>query len=432
QGLSYVNAIAPWWNPATAGVTFHKFEVLRGGKVIDLLGGGKKVTVLRRETDLERQMLDGTLTATVQPEGLEVGDVVDVAFTLADRDPVLHGYANTVLAAPRPSVVRYMRIRALWPTALPVAWRATDGMPRPKLVHEGDTTELLLGANDFEAPKPPAGAPSRYNDVAQLELSRFQSWAAVSALMAPLYEKAEVPAPNSSLKDEARKIAALSPDPKVRAEAALRLVQDKVRYFALAMNEGGFVPADADLTWSRKFGDCKGKTVLLLALLHALGIQAEPALVSTVIGDGLDKRLPGLLFDHVIVKAEIGGKTYWLDGTRIGDRALDNIATPDFHWALPVQASGARLEQLVAPPLQEPQDENLIKLDATAGIDKPARAHAGRLFRGDLAVGWNVVLTAAGARPPTGRSGPIGAKNCPGSTSSVSGSPSTTESARCA
>ncbi len=82
------------------------------------------------------------------------------------------------------------------------------------------------------------------------------------------------------------------------------------------------MPARADETWQRRFGDCKGKTVLLLALLKELGIQAEPALVSLGGGDGLDERLPSLgAFNHVIVRATIGGKVYWLDGTRTGDRS---------------------------------------------------------------------------------------------------------------
>ena len=79
-------------------------------------------------------------------------------------------------------------------------------------------------------------------------------------------------------------------------------MQEKVRYVFLAMNGGGYRPAPAEVTWQRRFGDCKGKTVLLLALLHELGIEAVPVLVSTDEGDGLDGRLPAAgWFDHAIV-----------------------------------------------------------------------------------------------------------------------------------
>ena len=78
----------------------------------------------------------------------------------------------------------------------------------------------------------------------------------------------------------------------------------------------------ADETWTRRFGDCKGKTVLLIALLNELGIEAEPVLVSTVLGDGLDQRLPLLNnFDHVIVRAHVGTQWYWLSRTRLRSTA---------------------------------------------------------------------------------------------------------------
>ena len=66
--------------------------------------------------------------------------------------------------------------------------------------------------------------------------------------------------------------------------AALALVQDQVRYVFLGMNEGALVPADAEETWTRRFGDCKGKSALLVALLRALDIDAEPVAVNALAG----------------------------------------------------------------------------------------------------------------------------------------------------
>ena len=36
------------------------------------------------------------------------------------------------------------------------------------------------------------------------------------------------------------------------------------------------------------------------------------------------------LFNHVLVRARIAGREYWLDGTRIGDSSLANLTVPDF------------------------------------------------------------------------------------------------------
>ena len=395
-GLSVASAIEPSWNPETETLTIHKLNVLRAGAVIDLLDGGKKVTVLRREKNLELAMLDGDLTASIQPEGLQVGDILDMAYTLTRRDPVMRGHSQGFEVLPPFGVASRVRVRVLWPSSKAVQWRETDGAPPAKITHSAEETELVAEATDYSAPKPPSGAPDKFGDLAQLEFSDFHGWADVSALLAPLYAKAEVLSATSPIRLEAQKIRAASADPKTRAAAALRLVQDQVRYTFIGMNLGGYTPADADLTWSRRFGDCKGKTVLLVALLRELGIEAEPVLVSTGLGDGLDQRRPMLFFDHVIARAHIGAKDYWLDGTRSGDRNLDDIAVPDFHWVLPVRNAGAQLVKLTPAAFERPAFERVLRLDASAGLDAPASAHVESLFRGDNAVEWNLSLSAAG------------------------------------
>ena len=396
QALVAMASISLAWNPDTQTLNLHRISILRNGKVIDLLAGGKSVTVLRRETNLETAMLDGELTATIQPEGLQVGDILDIVMTTTRRDPVLQGRSEAMTQIRHVGLAGRIHIREFWPDSKPIRWRATEGVPSPTVTRAGGVSELTVDATDFAAPKPPRDAPPRYNDVGQLETSQFQSWAEVAGLMAPLYEKATRLAPNSPLHKEAERIARTALTPKARAEAALRLAEDQIHYVFLGMNFGGYIPADADLTWTRRFGDCKGKTALLLSLLGALGIEAQPALVSTGLGDGLDQRLPTLsVFDHVIVRARIDGKTYWLDATRTGDRDLDETPPPDFHWVLPVQASAAVLAKVEPPPFAEPAFESFERLDASAGYEAAA-AHVEHIFRGDKAVVWRLNLESQG------------------------------------
>src|SRR3546814_18600193 len=94
------------------------------------------------------------------------------------------------------------------------------------------------------------------------------------------------------------------------------LVQNEIRYLYRGMENGNYVPQAPEATWSLRYGDCKAKTLLLLAMLDQLGIEARPALVSSAFGDLLRDRLPTLgAFDHVIVEAKIAGTAMWLDGT---------------------------------------------------------------------------------------------------------------------
>ncbi len=48
--------------------------------------------------------------------------------------------------------------------------------------------------------------------------------------------------------------------------------------------------------------------------------------------DGLDERLPSpCMFDHMLVRARIDGKSYWLDGT------LPAVVPPGTEPAIPYQ-----------------------------------------------------------------------------------------------
>lgn len=386
QGLANVGNIAFDWNPDTDTLLIHRARIIRGDKVIDLLADGQKFVVLRRENKLEYAMLDGTLTAAIQPEGLQVGDILDLAIGYEMRDPIMRGRSGRTLVMPS-TQADIFAIRELWPSSETPHWRETPGLGKPNISTTADGAELLISMANAVRPKGPKQAPERYSHPGVFEISEATSWQEVSTLMAPYYDKAAVLKPDSPLWVEIAKIKAASADPKVQAAAALRLVQDQVRYLFLGMNNGGFIPAVADVSWSRRFGDCKGKTALLLAILRELGIQAEPALVDTQYGEDLDTRPPMVAaFDHVIVRAVVGGKTYWIDGTRSADRTLDDLQVPNFHWALPLRTAGATLEKLAVPPLDKPDALTQLRVDASAGFDGPAPAHADYILRGDDAV----------------------------------------------
>jgi tetratricopeptide (TPR) repeat protein len=392
QGLA-AGSVSFAWNPDTQVATVHKLLIHRGDKVIDVLASGQRFTVVRRETNLENAVLDGVLTATIQPEGLQVGDILDFAASIAETDPALHDHVEEVGGGWNGVPFDRAHLRVQWPAGHHVQVRGTIGLAAPKIDRKDGLSDVEYMLDALTPIPVPKGAPSRYGLMRVAEFSDFATWSDLSALMAPLYAKASTLPANGVLQKEIAAIAAQSTDPKVRAEAALTLVQDRIRYVFLGMNDGGLVPADAETTWGRRFGDCKGKTVVLLALLKGLGIEAEPALVSSAAGDGLDQRLPMVaLFDHVLVRATIAGKIYWLDGTRTGDKSLDKIVTPNFRWGLPLVPK-ASLVRMDAPSPPQPLTETTIRIDATAGISIPAPTHVETILRDDIAVFYNQQLS---------------------------------------
>lgn len=221
----------------------------------------------------------------------------------------------------------------------------------------------------------PKDAPPRYHWQRVMEFSDFQSWAAVSARFAALFDEARRLETGSALKAAAARIAAEHSTPRARAEAALSLVQEQVRYVYIGLDGGNYRPASAEETWRRRYGDCKGKTALLLALLDELAIPAQAVVVSNSgADDGLAERLPNPgLFDHVVVRATVGSERMWLDGTLPGVFLMSAQPVVAYRSVLPISKGGTPLERLPQKPASLPDEMGLYEIDARAGFDKPAR-----------------------------------------------------------
>lgn len=395
DALNRMGSISLRWSPDHGDLIIHGVDIVRDGQTIDVLAGGAKFTVLRREANLESLMLDGQLTATLAVEGLRVGDILDLRYSTTSTDNALQGNAAT--AAPfmvEPLRVGYGRVRALWPGDAPIKWRLYS---TGAATHESSAGKWHEFEFNFPLAKQPdlaPGAPGRYAKPPIVEFSSFADWQSVSKIMAPLYATKGLIEPGSPLAQEVAKIAAASPDPRQRTLLALQMVQDKVRYFLKAMDGGNYVPQAPAQTWANRYGDCKAKTLLLLSILHELGIDAEPALANLHNGDLISVRLPSIAsFDHVFVLAHINGETLWLDGTSLGAvrEDLDNV--PPFYWVLPVTAQGSDLYKVPNKYPTRPMSDMTFSIDLRAGIELPSPVEARMVYHGPMAGNLNTNLS---------------------------------------
>jgi hypothetical protein len=384
-GLAAGNITATW-NPSSDELTVHTLKVIRDGHATDVLATNK-FDIIQRENNLEYSILDGVLTASLQTPGLQVGDEIEFAATIRHHDPILGSQSYGLFQLPVAGTLGAHRVRLVWPDSRKVAWRATPDLGGPSLQHRDGGVELVYEIRDPTSSIKSDGAPDRYNVRRLVEYSGFSDWAQLSSLLWPLFDQASQLAPDSPIKAEAAKIAAASATPAARAEQALRLVQDRIRYVYVGLDGGNYRPATADETWKRRFGDCKAKTVLLIALLRELDLKSEAVLVNSHGGDAIGDRLPDpALFDHVLVRLPLGDRAYWLDGTRLGDHSLASLPAPISRWALPLNPRDARLEALPPETPRAPLEVVVMDIDASAGVDRAATVHAQEVLRGDGAI----------------------------------------------
>lgn len=369
-----VSTISLGWMPDKGDLTVHRVELLRGDQTIDLLADGERFEVLRREARLEQRILDGQLTATMTVAGAEIGDVLRYSFTTTTDEQILDDdmeYLNGVIAKPAPLVKGRMILS--WPADEDVRWTTTR-VDAPVEESTRDGYKYVTVTLPAAEPKTiPGDAPPRFRLPPAIRATTFDSYDQISSDIAPYFSTEGAIEPGSTLASKVSEIAASTDDPLQRAALATQFVQDEVSYLMNGLDGGNYIPQSPTETWEARTGDCKAKSMLLLAMLRELDVSAEAVLVNSQTGDALPELLPALgNFDHMIVRADIGGETYWLDGTNGGLRLANIDEVPRFRYALPVREGGAGLQEMAMRPQTLPDDDIRLTIDQSAGIDLPA------------------------------------------------------------
>lgn len=315
-GLEAASQIEVVFDPSYQRLVLHELAVWRDGKRLDRLNA-KAVRLLQRETQLERQIVDGRMTASIVLEDLRVGDRIEWASTLAGDNPVFEGkYVETQWLSASRGPAGLVQRRLLAPAGRSIRHRLTV---RDAVVSEVARTdglrETLVQRRAVPQFRFDPLTPAEDNYAELLEWSEFASWSDVAGwaerqFAGPLRDREPLAA-------KAAEIRAASSDAQQRLTMALDFVQKEVRYFGTETGASSHRPASAEQVMRQRFGDCKDKAALLVNLLGQLEIEAVPALVSTSLRESLGRRLPSPLnFDHAIVAVRRGEQWLWLDATR--------------------------------------------------------------------------------------------------------------------
>jgi tetratricopeptide (TPR) repeat protein/transglutaminase-like putative cysteine protease len=121
-----------------------------------------------------------------------------------------------------------------------------------------------------------------------------------------------------------------------------------VRYTGVEFGESSLIPQFPSETLNRKYGDCKDKATLLVAMLRAANIPAKIALLDAGPGLDINPELPGMgMFDHAIVYVPASGANpdLWIDATAQYSQA-GTLPWMDYsRWALIVDEKTESLKQ---------------------------------------------------------------------------------------
>ncbi len=371
-GVEHVSQLELEFDPTYQRLIIHRIQIRRGAQTINALKPNE-LRLLQKEDEMEQRLFNGTLAALVILNDVRVGDVVEYDYSVNGANPILAGrFADVNYLAESEPVAR-LRYRLLWPAGRTLQQQVRNLELKPTEQRNGDTIEYVWERTNLPAPDFADETALAADEFPTLYLTEFKSWQEVAAWAAPLYRLQGPLSP--ALRQQIEKWRQVSPRPAEQMLAALRFIQDEIRYLGIELGPHSHQPHHPAQVLAWRYGDCKDKALLFATVLRELGIEAYPALVNTDL-QGRAQELPPspFAFDHVITQVKLNGQTYWFDPTVSLQRGgLAQHYNPEFGRGLAVRADAATLEEIPLPAPARPL--KTIKEIYTVNADN----HAARL-----------------------------------------------------
>lgn len=335
------------FNPEYQQLVIHGAELRRDGQWLNRLEP-ERISLARREEKFEEDLADGDVTALIVLEDVRVDDVVRIRYSVIGSNPIMAGLLNDGISLGWQTPMLWTGLRVLHDPGAELDVRRLADAPQPVVRNGAEAVEASVEVSHVPAYVDEGAYPVWYQPTPVVYVAKKRDWSDVVAWALPLYpEVNELPA---DLEAELARWTKLA-DANARLKTALRAVQDQVRYFGVEMGDNSHRPTAPTVTWTRRYGDCKDKVYLLVTLLERMGIPADPALVSSRRGKAIAGMPPAAsVFDHVIVRAELDGRTLWLDPTSTSEGGDLGERDQSFYGvALPIAKGRSTLEAIPDP-----------------------------------------------------------------------------------
>lgn len=366
-------------------VWLHRVVVHRDGKTIDRLNPSK-VRLIQQEDELGGHVFTGRQTAVLFVEDLRVGDVLEYAYTIHGANPILGGHYSTRFTVQSGSPVEHDLFRVVWDASSSLQQRQHLTGSRPVIRPWNGATEYLWSFTNLPAIPYEDRQPASFEPYPYVEVSDFPDWRSVVNWALPLYDASptNIPPELSELVDRWQSTAKSNAE---KARLALEFVQDNLRYTGIELGPDSYQPANPVETFEKRFGDCKGKVVLLRFLLRQMGIESRPALVNSYVHEAIASRLPTpFAFNHVILQMQLDGKTVWVDptcsqqGGSIWDRYL-----PPYGKALVIRPGNAVPEDVPRSRAEVARQQKVTSSFTIRDYEKPTGLTIRTEYRGSSA-----------------------------------------------
>ncbi|HET6177514.1 MAG TPA: DUF3857 domain-containing protein [Candidatus Sulfotelmatobacter sp.] len=215
--------------------------------------------------------------------------------------------------------VQHTRLTLDAPSTLPLRYnlQLLPGV-KPQRTESGGRVQIVFDSfplDPFEEAEPqlPSDSPAYAN----VTFSTGSSWQHLAEEYSKIVDKQIA---SADLKPLVTKLIAGKNSRDEKAAAIVQYLDREVRYTGVEFGDAAVVPRSPTEALTRKYGDCKDKAALLVAMFRAANIPAYVALLNGGSRQDVSPDLPGMgMFDHAIVYVpgtqDAASPVLWIDAT---------------------------------------------------------------------------------------------------------------------
>lgn len=373
------------FDPAYQTLQLHRIRRKRAGKWEDVLDP-EIIRLTVPEDDLGEGLLDGHVSILIFLEDIRPGDQVEYDYTLAGRNPVFEGAFFDTFPTEWETTVQHLSYRLLKDPERPMHWKAHRSTIEPvkRPPEDGNPWEEWTWTRKDIPPRILENRlPSWFLRFGMVEISEFPDWQSVAEWGARQYRFGDeaVTPELAGVIDRIREKHETTED---RIIAAVRFVQDSIRYLGIEDGANAFRPVQPNRSFERRFGDCKDKTVLLSQILSELGVDSDPVCVHHAWRGRIEDLLPSpIAFDHVVLRIELpSGEHLWCDATDTHQGGtVETLPFPRYGRGLVLNPATSDLIELPEP---DPADHRIEVIETYHLGDpgEPARLEVETVYTG--------------------------------------------------
>lgn len=365
EGIQSMSDLDFSYDPSYQKLILHKVQIIRNGAIINKINDSN-IQTIHKETNSERSIYDGSLSTIINLTDVRKNDIIEYAYSIIGFNPINKGNYGNTFYQKYTSPVNKVFNRIVTNSKHSIQYKLFHNALEPEISTTNNETSYVwsFNAEDFELYD--NNTPAWFDAQKRVSVSTFNTWKNVVDWALPLfkYNKKEISKIELHLDKDLTK--------EQRISKIIQFVQDDIRYLGFESGISAYKPHSPKKVYKQRYGDCKDKSLLLVALLRKEGVAAFPLLVNTTEAQEITKTLPSNhAFDHCVVAIKHNENDYFVDPTisnQGGD--LAHISFPNYAYGLLIKNDESELLKIPTQKLPALTIHETITIDSIGGNAK--------------------------------------------------------------